>query len=262
MEYQTIIYEPGETRAVIRLNRPQAMNGINGDMVVEIEEALADASARPLLRALVLAGTEKAFCVGADLKYTLGELMGRGSLKDGFLSDVKRMMDHIEGFPLPVIGVVRGPALAGGLELLLCCDMILAAESATFGDAHSNYGLIPGGGSTVRLPQRIGANRAKQLLYLGDFYGAADMERWGLVNMVAPEGELEAALEGVLAKLEEKSPLVLRTMKSLVNGAPEMPLQDALWMEIDALDRHRLSQDMQEGLLAFKEKRAPVFQGR
>lgn len=262
MEFETIVYEHSETRATIRLNRPEAMNGINDTLVSEIEAALADAERKPLLRALVLTGTGRAFCVGADLKFILGELMGGGSLRDGFLSDVKRMLDHLEGFPVPVIGAVNGMALAGGLELLVCCDMIVAAQGATFGDAHSNYGLIPGGGATVRLPLRIGVGRAKELLFLGDFHGAADMERWGLVNRVVPDGELEAEVDHMVARLEEKSPLVLRTMKSLVDSARGMPAEEALWMEIEALDRHRLSEDMQEGLLAFKEKRAPVFQGR
>lgn len=261
MEFETIIYEPGETRATITLNRPEAMNGINAKLVAEMETALADAGGRPLLRALVLCGKGRAFCVGADLKFVLGELMGKESLRDGFLSDVKRMLDHVMGFPVPVIGAVNGAALAGGLEMLLCCDMIVAAESATFGDAHSNYGLVPGGGATVRLPGRVGVSRAKEMLYTGDFRGAAEMQLWGLVNRVVPDGELEAAVDGIISRLEEKSPLVLRTMKSLVDRARTMPEEDALWMEIEALDRHRHSRDMREGLLAFKEKRAPVFEG-
>ncbi|MBU1671140.1 MAG: enoyl-CoA hydratase/isomerase family protein [Actinobacteria bacterium] len=262
MDYETIIYERSETRATIRLNRPEAMNGINGQVVEEVRYALADAAAEPLLRALVLAGSEKAFCVGADLKFVLGELMGDGSLKDGFLADVKRMLDSIEGFPAPVIGAVSGMALAGGLELLLCCDLIVAAESAVFGDAHSNYGLIPGGGATVRMPLRIGASRAKLLMYLGDSHGAAEMERWGLVDVLAPDGELESTVDGIVTRLEEKSPLVLRTMKSLVNGAGATPKEESLWKEIEALDAHRRSGDMREGLLAFKEKRVPVFHGK
>jgi enoyl-CoA hydratase/carnithine racemase len=262
MGYQTIIYQAGETSASIFLNRPEAMNAINAAMVSELEEALMDAAGRPLLRALVLSGKGRAFCVGADLKFVLGELMGRESLREGFLSDVKRMMGRLADFPAPVIAAVNGPALAGGLELLLCCDMLVAAESAVFGDAHSNYGLLPGGGSSVRLPVRVGLNRAKELLFLGESRSAAEMERWGLVNRVVPDGELGEEVARILGQLEGKSPLVLRTMKSLVNRARTMAEEDALCMEIDALDRHRLSEDMQEGLRAFREKRAPVFRGR
>lgn len=262
MGFETIIYETGETRASITLNRPERMNAINAAMVAEMEEALEDASRRTLLRALVLRARGPVFCAGADLKFALDELMGAESLRNGFLADVKRMMDRLRAFPAPVIAAVGGAALAGGLELLLCCDLVLAAESSVFGDAHANYGLIPGGGASVRLPRRVGASRAKELLFLGETRSAAQMESWGLVNRVVPDTELDRAVEETVSHLEEKSPLVLRTMKELVERARSLPEEEALWMEIDALDRHRFSEDMREGLLAFKERRSPVFRGR
>jgi enoyl-CoA hydratase/carnithine racemase len=261
MDYQNIIFEKEEFSATISLNRPEAMNAINGELVQEMEKALDAIEDDPLLRATILTGTGNAFCVGADLKFILGELKQERPLKEGFLGDVSHMLARLESLPVVLIGAVNGIALAGGLELLLCCDLIIAEESAQFGDAHSNYCLIPGGGSTQRLPRRLGDNRAKQLLFFGDFYGARLMEQWGLVNEVVPDGGLDEAISRIVSKLVTKSPLVLRRMKSLVNKGRELPLPEGLEMEIDTLEEHRSSYDMQEGLQAFREKRDPIFLG-
>ncbi|RJP28643.1 MAG: enoyl-CoA hydratase/isomerase family protein [Actinobacteria bacterium] len=261
MDFAHIIFEKDDFSATIRLNRPEAMNAINGEVVEEIGKALDLIECEPLMRAAILTGTGNAFCVGADLKFILGELKSKRPLKEGFLGDVGHLLARLESLPVVLIGAVNGIALAGGLELLLCCDLIIAEESAQFGDAHSNYCLIPGGGSSQRLPRRLGENRAKQLLYFGDFYSARLMEQWGLVNEVVPDGGLDEAIGRIVSKLASKSPLVLRRMKSLVNQGRELPLQKGLAIEVETLEEHRNSYDMQEGLRAFKEKRDPIFQG-
>jgi enoyl-CoA hydratase/carnithine racemase len=250
-----------ETSATITLNRPEAMNSINDQVAEEISLALDQAEKEPMLRCLVLTGAGGAFCVGADLKFVLQILEGEASVRD-FLEQTKSLLSRLESFPAPVIGAVNGMALAGGLEILLCCDLIVAVESARFGDAHSNFGLIPGGGSSQRLPRRVGVNRAKQMIFYGDFYTAQDMERWGLVNQVVPDGELGAAVNGIKEIFAGKSPLVLRHIKSLVNQGLDMPLEEGLSMEISAMEEHAGSHDMREGVAAFKEKRPPSFQGR
>jgi enoyl-CoA hydratase len=261
VDFESIIFDMDETSATITLNRPEAMNSINDRVVEEISSVLDQAEKEPLLRCLVLTGAGGAFCVGADLKFVLKVLEGEAPISD-FLEKTRALLSRLESFPAPVIGAVNGMALAGGLEILLCCDLIIAVESARFGDAHSNFGLIPGGGSTQRLPRRLGISRAKQLMLFGDFYTAQDMERWGLVNQVVPDGELEVAVESIKEILAGKSPLVLRRIKSLVNQGLDMPLEEGLAMEISAMEEHAQSHDMREGVAAFKEKRPPSFQGR
>ena len=261
MDYKSIIFDSDETSATITLNRPEAMNSFNDQMGEEISSALDQAEKERLLRCLIVTGAGGAFCVGADLKFVL-KILESGAPIRGFLEQTRDLMSRLESFPVPVIGAVNGMALAGGLEILLCCDLIVAVESARFGDAHSNFGLIPGGGSTQRLPRRLGISRAKQLMFFGDFYTAQDMERWGLVNRVVPDGGLEEAVGNVKEMLAGKSPLVLRRIKSLVNQGLDMPLEEGLSMEISAMEEHVQSHDMREGVAAFKEKRPPSFQGR
>ena len=145
---------------------------------------------------------------------------------------------------------------------MLCCDLVLAVRSAKIGDAHANYGLLPGGGSSVRLPRKIGPTRAKYLLFTGEFVPAADLVAPGLVNEVVEDRELIKAVERLVAKLAAKSPLVLRRMKALVDDGLEQPSATALRLEILASEVHAHSHDMKEGLAAFEEKRKPHFIGR
>jgi enoyl-CoA hydratase/carnithine racemase len=152
--------------------------------------------------------------------------------------------------------------LAGGIELVLCCDLVIAAESAKLGDAHANYGLIPGGGSSVRLPRKIGPNRAKYLMYTGEFLPAREFLAMGLVNEVVPDAELTSAVECVVEKLATKSPVGLARMKQLVDDGLNQPEETALRLELLAFDLHSTSEDMQEGLTAFEQKRTPQFKGR
>ena len=173
-----------------------------------------------------------------------------------------RIARRIESLPMPVIAAVNGLALAGGLELVLCCDLVLAAESARLGDAHANYGLLPGAGSSVRLPRKIGPTRAKHLLFTGELLPASALVEAGLVNRVVPDGELDAAAQKLGEALAEKSPLTLRAMKRLVDDGLEQPSQTALRLEQLALAAHLSSRDVREGLRAFREKRKPRFEGR
>ena len=181
---------------------------------------------------------------------------------DTFVNRLLDVFNRIETFPKPVIAAVNGLALAGGLELILCCDLVIAAESAKIGDAHANYGLTPGGGGSVRLPRKIGPTRAKYLMYTGNFLEGTALERMGLVNKVVPDVALEKTVAILAARLCEKSPLGLKLMKQLSDDGLEQPTETALRNELMAIAAHSQSQDWTEGLAAFSEKRKPNFTGR
>ncbi|MFV0280125.1 MAG: enoyl-CoA hydratase/isomerase family protein [Rhodoblastus sp.] len=245
----------------ITLNRPDALNSLTPAIVSGIDAAL-DKAQRSGSRAVVLTGAGRAFCAGADLKFVRAEAGDDETALGRFLDAILVVMNRIETFPVPVIAALNGLTLAGGLELMLCCDLVIAARSARLGDAHANYGLLPGGGSSVRLPRKIGPTRAKYLLYTGEFVPADQLVAAGLVNEVVDDDELIAATEALAAKLASKSPLVLRRMKALVDDGLEQPAAIALRQELLASEVHAHSHDLKEGLAAFEEKRKPRFTGR
>ena len=262
MTYENIVYEVRGGAAWITLNRPDAMNSLSPELVDEISRATDAAGGDSNLRAVVITGSGRAFCAGADLKFV------NGALAEGVTPEMMTYLDNImtafnglEALPKPVIAAVNGMALAGGLELVLACDLVIAAESAKLGDAHANFGLIPGGGSSIRLPRRVGATHAKYLLFTGAFVPARDLLHTGLINRVVPDEELEQAVTELVATMANKSPLSLSHMKRLVNEGWDMPLEPALRMEIDAFAEHGRSKDLREGLAAFNEKRTPQYVG-
>lgn len=243
----------------IRLNRPDAMNSLTPDVLDAINNALGAAEFQRDVMTVVLTGSGRAFCAGADLKYVKTQAGESGT--NNFLKSVLATMNRIERFPKPVIAALNGLTLAGGLELVLCCDLVLAARSAKIGDAHANYGLLPGGGSSVRLPRIIGATRAKYLLFTGDFVDATEMLTAGLVNKVVDDDQLDIATQALAEKISTKSPLGLRRMKALVDDGLQQPMDTALRLELLACEVHQHSADLHEGLAAFNEKRAPRFTG-
>jgi len=245
----------------ITLNRPEALNAITPDIIAGISSALDRAENDPEIQAIVLTGTGRAFCAGADLKFVRSTSEDPAAVSR-FLNSFLRLLERIEAFPRPFIAAINGLALAGGLELVLCCDLVVAARSARLGDAHANFGLLPGGGGSVRLPRKVGPTRAKYLLYTADFLPAEELAAWGLVNEVVDDADLVATTERLVMKLCAKSSLVLRRMKALVNDGLEQPLDVALRQELLASELHAFSHDMNEGLAAFEEKRKPKFLGR
>ena len=258
-----VLYEERGAAAWITLNRPEALNAINPALIDGLNAALDRAEAADGLRAIVIIGAGRAFSAGADLKAIKGELAGDASaFGKGFIAAILAALDRIENFPLPVIAAVNGLALAGGLEIVLACDLVVAAEGARLGDAHANYGLIPGAGGSVRLPRKIGPTRAKYLMFTGAFVPAAELLATGLVNEVVPDSELGDAVERLVAQLATKSPLGLQRMKQLVNDGMEQGLETAIRLETTLIQTHALSDDMAEGLAAFEAKREPKFTGR
>jgi enoyl-CoA hydratase len=260
----SLIVESRGTTRVLTLNRPSALNALDPDLVSAIDAALDDAQADACLTAVILTGMGRAFCAGADLKAA----RARASAADGdaasaaFVGRVTALMTRLERFPCPVIAAVQGIAVAGGLELALCCDIVIASDGARFGDGHANYGLLPGGGGSVRLPRRIGSSRAKYLMFSGELLPAVELERWGLVNAVVPDDALLPHALRLADRFATKSPLGLRRMKRLVDDGLELPIDDALRNEQQVSAEHARSDDRREGLAAFAEGRPPVFVGR
>jgi enoyl-CoA hydratase/carnithine racemase len=262
MEEQVVKLEIRNVAAWITLNRPTALNSLTPGIGTGIDAALDEIERHPEVCAVVVTGNGRAFSAGADLKFIRESSGGDPHALQHFTRDLLQVLTRLEQFPRPVIAAVNGLALAGGIELVLCCDIVIAAESAKLGDAHANYGLIPGGGSSVRLPRKIGPTRAKALMFTGEFLTARELMAMGLVNEVVPDGELTVAVDRFVAKLANKSPLGLARMKQLVDDGLNQPQDTALRLELLAFDLHASSEDMQEGLAAFEQKRTPQFKGR
>lgn len=243
------------------LNRPKAMNALNLAIIGQMDKALADLEANDEVRVVVLTGNGPAFCAGADLK----EALSSGPPAPGepdFLDRAAAMCGRLRDFPKPVIAALNGVTMAGGLELAMCADVVLAAESARIGDAHSNYGVFPGAGGAAVLPRVVPLNVAMYLLYTGGTLSAQQMHQYGFVNEVHPDGELAAAADRLARQLADKSPAVLRRMKAVARHAADKAREDALRHEQVMLRENLRSWDIQEGLRAFAEKRAPQFRGR
>lgn len=243
----------------LKLNRPEALNSLTASLVAsltgEIEAAQQDAS----VRVIVLTGEGRAFCAGADLKHSAKRDAESGA---DFVRASGVLTALIEASTKPVIAAINGIAVAGGLELVLACDIVIAAESARIGDAHSNYALMPGSGSTVRLPRKVGLNNAKYLMLTGDMPLASEWKVFGLVNQVVADKDFIDAVSTLAEKLAAKSPLVLARMKQALNDSLDHPAPVALRYERALTNLHHFAADRVEGLSAFREKRVPQFQGK
>ncbi|MCZ6859337.1 MAG: enoyl-CoA hydratase/isomerase family protein [Alphaproteobacteria bacterium] len=258
-----LLYEIRGRTAWITLNRPDDLNCIDGDLGREIALAVEAAEADKDVRALVFTGAGRAFCAGYDLKYVL-DIVSRQDPEEirRFMAGALALSTRIVGCEKPVIAAVNGIAAAGGLELILSCDLAIAAEGVRIADAHANYGLLPGAGGSALLPRRIGPVRAKYLLYSGEFVAAETLRDWGLFNAVVPADKLLGEVEQLAAKITAKSPLVIRRMKHLVDDGLDSSLAVALRAETKAWEAHALAEDFMEGLTAFSEKREPDYKGR
>lgn len=261
MQYDTIQFERRGASAWITLNRPKDMNAISLAMLNELESVLTECFSDRSILSVIITGSGRAFCAGADLKEVLLSIKNPIPGAKDFLDRCDDVFGLLRRVPKPVIVAINGITAAGGLELAMCCDIIFAAESAKIGDAHSNFGVFPGAGGAAVLPRKVGLNRAKYLLFSGDFLSAAELERFGLVNRVVPDADLFSAVESFVEKLNAKSPLVLGRMKEVANASLDQTQEAALRHEMLNLRQHTRSYDLGEGLDAFAEKRKPEFKG-
>jgi enoyl-CoA hydratase/carnithine racemase len=254
----TVTYAVGDGIGRIILNRPDQLNAISPELLEDLDRACAAIEEDPRVRVATLTAAGRAFCAGADLR-AVRELAPDPARWRAFMRLWHRVFDRLEALPVPVIAGVHGLALAGGLELVLVADLVVADEAARLGDQHANFGLIAGGGGSQRLPRLVGARRAKELMLLGGWLSAAEAQAWGLVNRVAPAGTMGTVVEELAAALAVKSVSAARTVKTLVNRAFDLDLASGLEMERELAGAHMRGPDAAEGLRAFAEKRKPVF---
>jgi enoyl-CoA hydratase len=258
-EEQLILVERDEERhvALLRFNRPKQLNALNGEVMDALCSALEELDRDEAIRAIVVTGSDRAFAAGADI----GE-MATASPIDMLRTNRIAQWDRVRRIGKPVIAAVAGWCLGGGCELAMAMDLIVAAESARFGQPEINLGVIPGAGGTQRLTRAVGKSVAMEMILTGEPIDAREAHRLGLVARVVPnELVIEDAL-ALAAKIASKSPLALRLAKEAVNAAYEMSLTDALAHERRLFYLLFASEDQKEGMAAFLEKRDPDFTGR
>jgi enoyl-CoA hydratase/carnithine racemase len=253
MSYQDLIVEHRSAATWLYLNRPKVLNAISISCMRELIAVLTELRGRETTRVVVFSGKGRAFCAGVDI----GEFS-----KGGGFTDIGVEFERlVTTMPKPVIAALNGITCGGGLELAMMCDFMIAAESARIGDAHANFGLIPGGGASLRLPRIVGVNWARYLMYTGDLFPAREMAAIGLVTRVVADNDLETEVQALAEKLSAKSPLGLERMKALINDGMDVPADVALAAERAMFGEHLTSFDAQEGGKAFAEKRKPRFRG-
>ncbi len=257
MEYENVIVEKDGAIAVVRLNRPQALNALSYGLVKDLSLTMQALDEDDEVRVMIVTGGEKVFAAGADIK----ELATLGPFDPPVLQRLA-YRDRINEVSKPVIAAVSGFALGGGCELAMSCDIIIASESARFGQPEVNLGIIPGSGGTQRLTHLLGKHRAMELILTGDFLSAVDAERLGLVNRVVPVELLLEEAKNVARKIAAKPVLAIRAAKQAVLKAANAPLDEGLDFERKSFHLLLSSEDRKEAMRAFLEKREPALKGR
>jgi enoyl-CoA hydratase len=255
---EVVTYAERGRIAWITLNRPDKLNALNRTVFAQLGHALARLEASETALVGVLGGEGRAFAAGADIQDYVGI-----SVHDyrAFMDVGRAVTDRIASLRKPVIAAVRGFALGGGFELVLACDLVVAADNARFGLPEAKLGLVPGGGGTQRLPRLVGRMRATELLITGRFLTAEEAQAWGIVNQVVPKDDLRARAEELAGAVAAQAPAAVATIKRIVREGADAPLPSALSLEQDATARLIVSDDAREGIAAFIEKRPPSFGG-
>ncbi len=257
MSFETILLDIRGKVGLITLNRPQALNALNAQIVRELNQALDQLEADPNIGCVVLTGSEKAFAAGADIK-EMAEL----SYPQIYIDDLFSDSDRIANRRKPIIAAVAGFALGGGCELALMCDFILAGDNAKFGQPEVNLGVLPGMGGTQRLTRAVGKAKAMEMCLTGRLIDAVEAERAGIVARIVPADELVEEALKVAAVIAAKSLPVSMMVKESVNRAFEVNLAEGVRFERRVFHAAFATQDQKEGMAAFIAKRAPQFTDR
>jgi enoyl-CoA hydratase len=260
MAYNTVIYEKSDRIGTITLNRPKSMNALSTELLKELDHVLTEIDNDDEVKVVILAGSDKYFAAGADIK-EIGQIK---TPKDAhrFLKLGQSVFNHIEDIEKPVIAAIGGLALGGGCELTLACDLRIAAEDATFGQPEIKIGVIPGAGGTQRLPRIVGVTKAKELLYTGDFMDAQEAYRIGLINKIVPAASLMEEARKMALKIARQPGEALKATKLAVNGGLNMDIKCAVAYEARCFEMLFSTEDQKEGMSAFIEKRKPEFKDR
>ncbi|WP_299562613.1 enoyl-CoA hydratase [uncultured Sulfitobacter sp.] len=258
MAYETIILDVDNHVALITLNRPDALNALNDQLMMELADCLKGCQENEKVRCIVITGSEKAFAAGADIA-----MMKEKSFVEAFSGDLfTPEADQIMRIRKPIIAAVNGYALGGGCELAMMCDFIICSETAKFGQPEINLGVVAGIGGTQRLTRIVGKSKAMDMNLTGRFMDAEEAERSGLVSRVVPAKKLMEETMGAAQKIAEKSMISVMVVKEAVNRAYEVPLREGLLFERRMFHALFATEDQAEGMGAFLEKREAQFRDK
>lgn len=259
MKESHVLVEVSDNIATITLNRPQAMNALNREIVDELTNILASLQVDKDVRCIVLTGNGKAFCAGGDLGY-LSELSDPVVIRK-FIADVGQLAIAIINMDKPVIAMVNGVAAGAGFNLALACDIIICAQSARFAQSFSKVGLIPDCGGLFLLPRLIGLPKAKELMFTADLIDAVSAFSLGLVNHVVEDDKLKEEVYQLAYKLALSAPIALGFTKRMINRSFDLDVETILEREAELQTICMGTKDYKEGVAAFREKRQPIFRG-
>ncbi|MGH7903041.1 MAG: enoyl-CoA hydratase-related protein [Candidatus Dormibacteraceae bacterium] len=257
MEYEHILVQIEPPVAVVTLNRPRVLNALSPELIAELTGALADLDAEGSVRAIVLTGGPQVFAAGADI----ADMADRGPVEQ-LLRDQTGRWTKLMAVTKPLIAAVNGYALGGGCEVALMCDIVIAGDTARFGQPEINIGIIPGAGGTQRWPRTAGKYVAMEAVLTGGMIGAARAHQLGLVNKVVPAEVTIEVAKRLAREIAAKPPLAARMAKESVNAALETPLSEGLARERKSFYFLFATEDQKEGMHAFLEKRRGAFKGR
>lgn len=256
MSYQNILINKEDFTAIVQLNRPKALNALNFELMGELVRALEDLNKDQDIRVIILTGDERAFAAGADLKE-----MSQAGPVDLILGKRFELWDRIRKITKPMIAAVNGYCLGGGNELAMNCDIIIASQTATFGQPEVNVGIMPGAGGTQRLIRAVGKYRAMEMILTGKSITAEEAHSFGLVNRVVPSGSLMDEARKTAKEIASKPPISIGAAKEAILKAQDTPLEVGLEFERKSFYTLFATEDAKEGMKAFLEKRKPVFKG-
>ena len=257
MSYQNLLVKKEGAIGIVQLNRPKVLNALNFEIMSELVSGLEELDRDAAVNVIILTGGERAFAAGADLAE-----MSQTTPVDLLLGRRFELWDRIRKISKPIIAAVSGYCLGGGNELAMNCDIVIASESASFGQPEVNVGIIPGAGGTQRLPRVVGKYKAMEMILTGKLISADEAYRIGLVNHVVPPESLMEEAKKIAADIASKPPISIRSAKEAILKAQDTTLEVGLEFERKAFYMLFATEDGKEGMKAFLEKRKPTFKGK